>query len=136
MSPISPLRQRMIEDMTIRNLSPATQRSYLHAVCKLSRYFGRAPDRVELEDVRAFQVHFGRHVQEFGIVPIKIPSNIRHAHIRSQIIELPRDPFSCQFRHPRQHAHRLSSLGCRRLIAPARRSAGRACGTLVQQMPL
>lgn len=57
MRPISPLRQRMIEDMTIRNLSPATQRSYLHAVSKLSRYFGRAPDRVGLEDVRAFQVH-------------------------------------------------------------------------------
>lgn len=57
MKPISPLRQRMIEDMTIRNLSPATQRSYLHAVSKLSRYFGRAPDRVELDDVRAFQVH-------------------------------------------------------------------------------
>lgn len=34
MSELSPLRRRMIEDMTIRNLSPATQRSYLHAVTK------------------------------------------------------------------------------------------------------
>jgi len=33
---MSPLRRRMIEDMTVRNLSPATQRSYLHAVCKRS----------------------------------------------------------------------------------------------------
>jgi len=47
----------MIEDMTIRNLSPATQRSYLAAVSKLSRYFGRSPDRLGLDDVRAFQVH-------------------------------------------------------------------------------
>jgi site-specific recombinase XerD len=47
----------MIEDMTIRNLSPATQRSYLHAVSKFSRYFDRSPDRLGLEDVRAFQVH-------------------------------------------------------------------------------
>ncbi|EAV41449.1 Integrase [Stappia aggregata IAM 12614] len=54
---ISPLRRRMIEDMTVRNLSPATQRSYLHAVSKFSRYFGRSPDRLGLEDVRAFQVH-------------------------------------------------------------------------------
>jgi len=46
---ISPLRQRMIEDMTIRNLSPATQRSYLSAVSKFSRYFARSPD--------AFQLH-------------------------------------------------------------------------------
>lgn len=57
MTEISPLRRRMIDDMTIRNLSPATQRSYLHAVAKFSRYFGRSPDRLGLEDVRAFQVH-------------------------------------------------------------------------------
>jgi site-specific recombinase XerD len=54
---MSPLRRRMIEDMTVRNLSPATQRSYLHAVTKFSRHFSRPPDRLGLEDVRAFQVH-------------------------------------------------------------------------------
>ena len=57
MAELSPLRRRMIEDMTVRNLSPATQRSYLSAVSKLSRYFGRSPDHLGLEDVRAFQVH-------------------------------------------------------------------------------
>ena len=55
--PISPLRRRMIEDMTIRDLSPAAQRSYLHAVEGYSRYSGRPPDRPGLEDVRAYQVH-------------------------------------------------------------------------------
>ena len=34
---MSPLRQRMIEDLTIRNLSPAPQRSYVHHVAKFSR---------------------------------------------------------------------------------------------------
>lgn len=57
MASISPLRRRMIEDMTIRNLSPATQRSYLHAMSKFSRYFGRSPDTLGLDDVRDFQVH-------------------------------------------------------------------------------
>ena len=57
MAEMSPLRRRMIEDMTIRNLSPATQRSYVHAVSKFSRYFGHSPDRLGLEDVRAYQVH-------------------------------------------------------------------------------
>ena len=57
MAELSPLRRRMIEDMTVRNLSPATQRSYLNAVSKFSRHFGRSPDRLGLEDVRTFQVH-------------------------------------------------------------------------------
>ena len=57
MAEISPLRRRMIEDMTVRNLSPATQQSYLNAVSKFSRYFGRSPDRLSLEDVHAFQLH-------------------------------------------------------------------------------
>ena len=54
---LSPLRRRMIDDMTVRNLSPATQRSYLHAVAKFSRHFGRSPGRLDLEDVRAYQVY-------------------------------------------------------------------------------
>jgi integrase/recombinase XerD len=57
MAEMSPLRRRMIEDMTVRNLSPATQRSYVHAVAKFSGHFKRSPDRLGLEDVRAFQVH-------------------------------------------------------------------------------
>jgi len=57
MADVSPLRRRMIEDMTVRNLSPATQRSYVHVVTKFSRFFGRSPDRLDLEDVRTFQVH-------------------------------------------------------------------------------
>src|SRR5829696_1157998 len=43
--------------MTVRNLSPATQRSYVSAVAKFSRHFGCSPDRLGLEEVRAFQVH-------------------------------------------------------------------------------
>src|ERR1700735_516129 len=57
MAELSPLRRRMIEDMTIRNMSPATQRSYISAVSKFSRYFGRSPDKLTLDDVHAFQVH-------------------------------------------------------------------------------
>lgn len=56
MAEMSPLRRRMIEDMTVRNLSPATQRSYIHAVAKFSQYFDCSPDRLDLEDVRTYQV--------------------------------------------------------------------------------
>ncbi len=54
---IRPPRRRMIGDMTVHNLSPATQQSYIHAVARFSQYFGRSPDRFGLEDVRAYQVH-------------------------------------------------------------------------------
>lgn len=57
MAKVSPLRQRMIEDMTIRNLSRSTQQSYIYAVAKFSRYFQCPPDRIGLEEVRAYQLH-------------------------------------------------------------------------------
>ena len=66
MATMSPLRRRMIEDMTIRNLSPATQQSYIHAVSKFSRYFGRSPEKLTLEDVRAYQVHLASMAVSWG----------------------------------------------------------------------
>ena len=55
--PMSPLRRRMIEDMTIRNLSSSTQQSFIYAIAKFSRHFGCSPDRLSLEQVRAYQLH-------------------------------------------------------------------------------
>ena len=57
MATMSPLRRRMIEDMTVRNLSRSTQQSYLYAVAKFSRHFNQAPDQLGMEDVRAYQLH-------------------------------------------------------------------------------
>jgi integrase/recombinase XerD len=58
--PISPLRQRMIDDMTIRNLSPTTQASYVHWVRSFALHIGRSPDQATMEDVRSFQLHLVR----------------------------------------------------------------------------
>ena len=58
--PITPLRQRMIEDMTIRNLSPTTQASYVHWVKSFALHIGRSPDQATMEDVRAYQLHLVR----------------------------------------------------------------------------
>ena len=56
----TPLRRRMIEDMTIRNLSPTTQASYVHWVKSFAVHIGRSPDQAGSEDVRAFQLHLVR----------------------------------------------------------------------------
>ena len=57
MAEMSPLRRRMIEDMRIRNLSPATQKSYVQAVAKFSHHFKRSPARLGAEQVRVYQLH-------------------------------------------------------------------------------
>jgi integrase/recombinase XerD len=54
---ISPLRQRMIDDMTIRNMSPLTQKSYVRAVKNFSLFFRRSPDKLTFEHVREYQLH-------------------------------------------------------------------------------
>ena len=51
------LRQRLIEDMQVRNYSPRTVEAYVAAVNKLAKHFMRSPDQLTNEDVRAFQVH-------------------------------------------------------------------------------
>ena len=55
--PISPLRQRMIEDMALRKLAPQTQSHYLRAVINFTRFLGRAPDTASPEDLRRYQLH-------------------------------------------------------------------------------
>ncbi|MGB5087168.1 MAG: site-specific integrase [Methylocystis silviterrae] len=66
MATISPLRQRMIEDMTVRNLSQATQQSYIYAVARFSRHFNSSPDRLGAEEVRAYQLHLVSKKHSWG----------------------------------------------------------------------
>lgn len=54
---ISPLRQRMIEDMTVRGFTACTQRGYLAAVKRFTAFLGRPPDQATVEDLRRFQVN-------------------------------------------------------------------------------
>ncbi len=54
---LSPLRQRMTEDMTMRKLSPMTQTATIRAVKKFTRFVGRSPDTASAEDLRRYQLH-------------------------------------------------------------------------------
>lgn len=54
---ISPLRQRMIEDMRMRRFADATQSDYIRAVSRFAAYLGRSPDTATVEDLRNYQLY-------------------------------------------------------------------------------
>src|SRR3954447_14819159 len=54
---MSPLRRCMIEDMTIRKLSPKTQHDYVQRVKNFAAFLGRSPDMASFEDVLRYQLH-------------------------------------------------------------------------------
>jgi len=58
--PISPLRQRMIDDMTARRFSEATQRDYVRHVRNFAAFLGRSPDVATSEDLRRFQLRMAQ----------------------------------------------------------------------------
>ena len=53
---VSPLRQRMIEDMSIRQFGSKTQQDYVRVVADFARFLGRSPDQAEPEDLRRYQL--------------------------------------------------------------------------------
>jgi integrase/recombinase XerD len=55
--PISPLRQRMLEDLTVRRIGEKTRSNYIRHVASFTAFLGRSPDTATAEDVRRFQVH-------------------------------------------------------------------------------
>jgi integrase/recombinase XerD len=69
---VSPLRQRMIEDMRMRKLAPKTQTTYIRAVRKLSDFLGHSPDRATDEDLRRFQLN----MVDTGASPITLNATI------------------------------------------------------------
>jgi len=69
---ITPLRQRMLEDMHLRKLEPKTQVSYVRAVRKLAAFLERSPDTASAEDLRRFQLHMVDH----GTSPITLNATI------------------------------------------------------------
>ncbi len=69
---ISPLRQRMIDDMRMRKFGEKTQLDYLRAVRNFTKYLGRSPDTAAVEDLRNYQLHLVDH----GISPASLNSAI------------------------------------------------------------
>jgi site-specific recombinase XerD len=69
--PVSPLRQRLVDDMTMRRFSRETQRNYIRDVGRFATWLGRSPHTATAEDVRRFQIE----QQEAG-VPVPTMNSI------------------------------------------------------------
>lgn len=117
---VSPLRQRMIEDMRMRKLAPQTQAAYIRAVRKFARYLNRAPDTATAEDLRNFQLHLVDH----GASPITLNATITvssrsshricsfHRGNVQQSIHLspcPKTPSHLSLEEPGQHRRRATA---------------------------
>lgn len=59
-TPATSLRQRMIEDMTLRGFQDKTQRGYIRIVSAFAEFLGRSPETATSEDVRAYQIHLSQ----------------------------------------------------------------------------
>jgi len=70
--PISPLRQRLIDDMALRKLSPKTRSKYVRAVKNLTRFLGRSPDTATAEDLQRYQLRLVKN----GISSIALDATI------------------------------------------------------------
>ena len=69
---VSPLRQRMIDDMRMRKFGEKTQLDYVRAVRKFAQYLKRSPDSASVEELRNYQLHLVDH----GVSPASLNSSI------------------------------------------------------------
>ena len=54
---MTPLRQRLVDDLRLRNYSPRTIEIYVAHVARFAKHFGRSPDLLGPDEMRAFQLH-------------------------------------------------------------------------------
>ena len=80
--PVSPLRQRMIEDMTVRHFKEKVQKDYIGHVTNFKDFLGRSPDTATSEDLRLFQLHMTRN--HVGAPTNSTPAPARYSATKPQ----------------------------------------------------
>jgi integrase/recombinase XerD len=99
---MSPLRRRMIEDMSMRRLAPKTQKDYIQVIKNLAVFIGRSPDTASFEDIRRFQLQVARSgvgagainrnvsaLRFFFRVTLKRYAIVEHTHLIHEPRKLP-----------------------------------------------
>lgn len=74
---MTPLRQRMFEDMQIRNLQPSTQETYVQKVAQFARHFGKSPADLGPEAIREYQIYLIRERQASSTVMTQTVAALR-----------------------------------------------------------
>ena len=117
------LRQRMTEDMQVRNLSPHTQASYLQQVSLFARYFGKSPDALGPEHIRTYQIYL---TNEKKLAPNSIHTavaalrflykiTLKRDWTFEQTLPLPKKPQALPVvLSPEEVAHFLGCVDCRK----------------------
>jgi integrase/recombinase XerD len=92
---MTPLRQRMLEDLQIRHYSPTTIRLYLHSVAEFARHFHKPPDQLGPEHIRQYQLFLIKDKQASQSTCIQLVCALRflYTHTLNRKIEIERIPF-------------------------------------------
>jgi integrase/recombinase XerD len=92
---MTPLRQRMLEDLQLRNYSPTTIRIYLHAITEFAGHFGTPPDRLGAEHVRRYQIFLikEKKVSQSTLVQAVCALRFFYTHTLNRMIAVHRIPF-------------------------------------------
>jgi integrase/recombinase XerD len=92
---VTPLRQRMLEDLQIRHYSPTTIRLYLHSVAEFARHFHKPPDQLGPEQIRQYQLFLIKDKQASPSTCVQLVCALRflYTHTLRRKIEIERIPF-------------------------------------------
>ena len=92
---MTPLRQRMLEDLQIRNYSPTTIRIYLHVIAEFARYFSKPPDQLEGQHIRCYRLFLikEKRVSQSTYIQIVCALRFFYTHTLSRKIAIERSPF-------------------------------------------
>jgi len=139
--PVSPLRQRMLEDMDLRGFSVRTQTSYVRSVAALARYCKRSPDTLSDEEIRRYFVHLkcerklARQTVTIALCGIKffIETTLKRdfsltgVPVPKRHKKLPVVLSTTEVRSILDHVHTLRLRACLRLIYACGLRLGEAC---------
>jgi site-specific recombinase XerC len=129
------LRQRMIEDMQVRNLSPHTQASYHQQVSLFARHFGKSPDALTPEHIRTYQIYLTNEKKlAAGSIHIAVAAlrflykiTLKREWTFADVLPLPKKPQKLPVvLSPEEVVHFLGCVACRkqRVILTACYAAG------------